>query len=106
MSALVHSEVDSLEAPAIDLLPLLQKAPNVKVAIHDHLGNQAILRMNHLYPPFDNPKARQALLYMVDQADYMQVAIGNPDYWRKCFAWLMCGTSESSEAGTEDLPET
>ncbi len=103
VSALIRGEVDEVEAPSIDLLPLLAKAPGVKVTIHDRVGNQAMLRMNHLYPPFDNPKARQALLYMVDQADYMQVAIGNPDYWRKCFAWLMCGTPETSEAGTEDF---
>ena len=103
VSALIQGEVDIVEAPAIDLLPLLAKAPNVKVTVHDRVGNQAMLRMNHLYPPFDNPKGRQALLYMVDQSDYMNVAVGNPEFWRECHAWLMCGTNETSEAGTEDF---
>lgn len=101
VAALVRGEVDSVEAPPIDLLPVLANSPSVKVAVRDRLGNMGMLRMNHLYPPFDNPKARQALLYMVDQADYMNAAVGDQEYWRECHAWLMCGTSESSEAGTE-----
>jgi peptide/nickel transport system substrate-binding protein len=103
VNALIRGEVDTLEAPPIDLLPLLRKSPDVTITVHDRLGNQAMLRMNHLYPPFDNPKARQALLYVVDQSDYMNAAIGDPEYWRVCWAWLMCGTSESSEAGTQDF---
>jgi peptide/nickel transport system substrate-binding protein len=103
VAALTKGEVDSLEAPPIDLLPLLRKAPNVKVELHDHFGNIGMLRMNHLYPPFNNPKGREALLYMADQADYMQVAVGDPTLWRKCFAWLSCGGPESSEDGTADF---
>ncbi len=100
-SALVAGEVDIVEAPPVDVLPTLQGAKDVKVTVHDKGGNMAFLRMNHLYPPFDNPKGREALLYMVDQADYMKIAIGNPDYWRKCFSWLTCGAPDSSEAGSE-----
>jgi peptide/nickel transport system substrate-binding protein len=40
---------------------------------------------------------------MVDQADYMNAAVGDREYWQECHAWLMCGTPESSEAGTEDV---
>ena len=36
-----------------------------------NLSIQAFLRPNALYPPFDNPKARLALAYIVDQADIM-----------------------------------
>ena len=35
-----------------------------------------ILRLNQLYPPFDKPEARRALLSVVDQAEAMTVVAG------------------------------
>ena len=53
-AALQSGEVDWWEQPTTDLLPLLRKNPDVTVDIIDTLGYQAVLRFNHLYPPFDN----------------------------------------------------
>ena len=30
-----------------------------------------MIRLNHLHPPFNNVKARQAMYYLVNQADFL-----------------------------------
>src|SRR5580704_15298405 len=64
-AALQTGEVDLIESPALDLLPLLAKNEAVKVATLTPLDYQAYLRPNQIYPPFNNVKARQALAYIV-----------------------------------------
>lgn len=101
MNALINGEIDYYEKPPIDFVPLLSKAAGVKVENLDPLGSQGMLRMNHLHPPFDNLKARQAVLKLIDQEDYMRAAIGDPQYYRPCYSFYSCGTPLESEAGAE-----
>ena len=101
MNALINGEIDYYELPPPDLLPIMQATPGIKVEVLDPLGNQGWIRLNHLHPPFDNIKARQAMLYLVKQIDYLQAAIGNPDYFRPCAAIFGCGTPYESTIGAE-----
>jgi len=101
VSALAAGEVDTVEAIPVDLVGRLKGNPNVTVAVHNKGGAQGQLRPNHLHPPFNHPKAREALLYMVNQEDFMQATVGNKEYWRTCHAWLICGGPNGTEAGTE-----
>ena len=55
-----------------------------------------------LWPPFDNVKARQAVAHAVSQRDYMSAAYGDPKYWRECYAFWICGSSNGTEVGSED----
>ena len=103
LSALIAGEVDYWETPTPDLLDQLKNAKGVKVAIIDPLGTQGWLRPNHLHPPFNNPKARQALLYMVKQADYLRVIVGNDEYWKECGAYYICGTPLETMIGADPL---
>ncbi len=103
LNALQNDEVDYWEVPQIDLLAALRDDPNIKVEVKDPLGTQGWLRPNHLHPPFDNPKARQALLHVVKQADYMRSVVGDPDLWMECPAYFMCGTPLESDVGSEAL---
>ncbi len=60
------------------------------------------MRPNHLLPPFNNVKARQALLAMVNQDDFMTVASGgDPNNMRACHAFLGCSTPAHTEAGMD-----
>jgi peptide/nickel transport system substrate-binding protein len=102
-AALAAGEVDYYERPPTDLLPLMEKNPDITVAIIDPLGTQGWLRPNHLYPPFNNKKARQALLWMVNQEDYMRAIIGDPKFWRTCGAYFMCGTPLETDVASEPL---
>ena len=50
--------------------PRLEKNPSLTVFVTESEGqSQGRVRPNSLHPPFNNKKARQALLYMVDQQD-------------------------------------
>jgi peptide/nickel transport system substrate-binding protein len=75
-AALQSGEVDWWEQPTTDLLPLLRKHKDITVDIIDTLGYYAELRFNHLYPPFDNPAIRRALLGAFSQTDMMQAVAG------------------------------
>ena len=69
----------------------------------DKTGTQAIIRPNHLFPPFNNAKARQALLYLVgDQKDTFAVMVGRPDLEIPCWAVFVCNTPLATTAGVGD----
>jgi peptide/nickel transport system substrate-binding protein len=75
-AALQSGEVDWWELPASDLLSVLRRGTKINVAIIDPTGNCALLRPNHLYPPFDNPAVRRALLGAIDQTEFMTAVMG------------------------------
>ena len=79
MNALINSEVDYFEAPANDLMPLLEANEGINVEINDPLGNIGFARFNHLLPPFDNVDVRRAAIMAMKQEDYMQGAVGRPE---------------------------
>jgi len=99
MNALISGEVDYYEQVPGDLAPVLAQSPGIVVEVLDPLGNQGMLRMNHLLPPFDKAEARQAVAMAMDQTTYMQAAVGNPDYFQTCFSLYACGSPLASEEG-------
>ena len=103
MNALIAGEIDIFEQPPIDLLPIMAAAPGVIVADLNPLGVQGWLRLNHLYPPFDHPEAREAMLWLVDQEYYLRAVIGDPKYYRTCPAFFGCGTPLESSVGATPL---
>jgi peptide/nickel transport system substrate-binding protein len=65
------------------------------------LESQAWLRPNHLFPPFNNLKARQALALSVSQEDYMMAFVGDPERFKECYAFFTCGGPFGTEVGSE-----
>ena len=106
VNALLAGEVDYLEAPTHDLLPLLKADRSINLITWNPLGNQYTFRPNHLHKPFDNPKIRQALLYAFNQEDFLQAVIGNPEYYKVCKAMFICGTPLESSKGMDGLLES
>lgn len=103
-AALEAGEVDYWENPPLDFVPRLGRNPNLVVFVADPRGTQGWLRPNHLQPPFNNKKARQALLWMANQEMYLQAVIGQPKYFRSCPAFFMCGTPYETAAGVPAGP--
>jgi peptide/nickel transport system substrate-binding protein len=101
LAALTNGEADIFELPQADFIPTLEKNPNIRLAA-DSLGNQGWLRPNHLQPPFDNPKARLALQFIINQEEYLAAA-GFPEKYRVkyCPAYFMCGSPNETAAGAE-----
>src|SRR6266849_3682618 len=75
----------------------------VKVDILNKLGFQTLGRMNFLYPPFDNVKVRRAALMAINQKDVLDALVGNPEYYKICGAFFVCGTPLATEEGSESL---
>jgi len=70
-AALNAGEADWWEQLPPDLIPLLTRNKAITVKNIDPLGSMGMIRFNFLHPPFNNPKMRQALLYAVNQQDYV-----------------------------------
>ena len=105
MNALSKGEIDVIESPSHDLLPLMDADPNIQLIDLNPFGNQYTFRYNSLHPPFDNPKMRQALMYAFSQEDFLFGAIGDEKYFKLCKAMFICGTPLDTEAGMEDKLE-
>ena len=101
VAALEKGEVDFLERPQMDQWPLLRQDLNVGMYRADI--SQMQIHPNHLVPPFDNVKARQALMAMVNQPDYLRAIGGDPENWRTCYSFLGCKGWLETEAGADLL---
>jgi peptide/nickel transport system substrate-binding protein len=106
INALLAGEIDMIESPPHDLLPVLKADRNVKLVDTSSLGLQYAFRFNTLHPPFDNVKIRQALWYAFNQEDFLKATIGDPTYYRTCKALFVCGTPLESTKGMDGLLES
>jgi peptide/nickel transport system substrate-binding protein len=105
-AAVQTGEVDWWESVSSDLLPLMRRARGVTVEVLEPSGSIAVMRMNQLQPPFNNPAIRRALLGAINQADFMQATVGTDvDLWRDKIGFFCPGTPLASQDGTAVLPE-
>ena len=105
VSALIAGELDYLERVPADLTPLFDAKSGARAEVVGTLGFQAILRMNHLQPPFDNVKVRQAIARAVDRTQYAGVVAGDPRLATDCAAIFGWGMPLESKEGipTRDM---
>ncbi|HKU96348.1 MAG TPA: ABC transporter substrate-binding protein [Vineibacter sp.] len=102
-NALIAGEIDIVEAPPHDLLPMLKAEKNIVLDDWNPLGHQFIIRFNHVVKPFDNPKIRLAALYAINQEDYLKATVGNAAYYKTCAAVFICGTPFATDKGGDIL---
>jgi peptide/nickel transport system substrate-binding protein len=100
-AALQRGEVDFVEQPASDLLPVLRRARGVRVGVLHNTGTQGTMRVNHLNPPFDNPAMRRAIHNFILQPEMIMAVTGDPSLGQVCGALLICGSPNGSEHGAE-----
>jgi peptide/nickel transport system substrate-binding protein len=101
IAALQAGEVDFVETPSLDNIPELEADPNIRLAERNPLGDVGWIRLNFLHPPFNNVKARQAVLWAVNQENHLKATFVDPRFYRKCGAYLTCGTPFENDANTE-----
>jgi peptide/nickel transport system substrate-binding protein len=102
-NALQSGDIDFMEVPAFDILPMLAANQDIKVDTLSKFGFQTGGRMNFLYPPFDNVKVRRAAFMALNQKDVLDGLVGNPEYYRTCGAVFICDTPFASDVGSETL---
>lgn len=103
VNSLQSGDIDFIEQPSFDLLPILSADKNLKVDQLDRTGFQTLGRMNFLHPPFDNIKVRRAAFLAMSQKPVLDALVGNPEYFETCGAVFGCGTPLASDVGSETL---
>ena len=100
VAALKRGEVDLIEQLPPDYIAPLRTDTGIKIGSGG--SYQGFLVMNHLFPPFDNPKARQALAHAVNQEKFT-AAMGYPLDMRVtyCATYFICGSPNETLAGAE-----
>jgi peptide/nickel transport system substrate-binding protein len=104
-TSLIAGEQDWMEYAYHDQLSLLRRARNVQVRVLDSTGFVAMLRMNHLQPPFNNPAIRRALWGALDQTACMQAIVGPTEtsLYHVPLGFFCPGTPMASDAGLDAL---
>jgi peptide/nickel transport system substrate-binding protein len=102
---LAAGKVDWWEQPPLDFIPKIEQNQDLETFLTDPLGLQGWLRPNCLHPPFNNRKARQALLHMMDQETYLAWAFGQSQYYQPCASVFACGGPYATRVGAEPIME-
>jgi peptide/nickel transport system substrate-binding protein len=103
-AAMQDGEADWWEQPLFDLLPLMRRSPDLVTSLVEVTGNIGLLRFNQLFPPFDNPGVRRALLGALNQADFMTAVVGDDtSAMRTNIAFFAPDTPMASDAGISAL---
>src|SRR3979490_2125956 len=92
MNALQSGDIDLMENPSFDLLPVLAANKELKVETLNKLGFQTLGRINFLTRPFDNVKVRRAAFMAMNQKEVLDALVGNPEYYKICGACLAFDT--------------
>ena len=101
-AALQAGEVDWWEQVANDLRPVVQRHREIVVERVDTSGVMAMMRPNHLHPPFDTADRRRALLPAIAQADYMTAIMGaDRSLWRDAVGCFPVASPMASDTGIE-----
>jgi peptide/nickel transport system substrate-binding protein len=103
-AALMRNEVDWLDYLPADQMALVARNSGVTMEVRDAAGSIPFMRFNQLYPPFDNPAIRRALVGAVDQADVMSAVTGaDRTSWHDRIGLFGPGSPMANEAGIEAM---
>ncbi|BBK30633.1 peptide/nickel transport system substrate-binding protein [Stella humosa] len=100
-SALINGEIDYLESPQLDFLPMLEATPGVKLVTHPAQGTMGLIQLNHLHPPFNAIKARQAMYHIVNMPDYLDTVAADRKLQKVCYSYFGCDVPMETDAGSE-----
>jgi peptide/nickel transport system substrate-binding protein len=101
-NALQQGEVDWIESPLPDLLPMLRANKNVVVDRLDLYGLYPVARFNALQGPTANIGVRQAILAAVDPVEVMQAVMGDDSSGYHAPVGLFLPGSESANTAGMD----
>jgi len=101
VNALANGEVDVLERPAFESYAQLKTIKDVSIVTKDPLGFQYMCRFNHLHPPFNNAKVRQASLAALAQEPFLRAQVGIKEFYHSCPSMFTCNTPYGSAKGSE-----
>jgi peptide/nickel transport system substrate-binding protein len=96
-NAILAGEVDMVEQPSFEQYETLKKSAGVKVDDFTPAGFQYVMRFNHLHPPFNNLKVRQAAMLAVGQQAFINTQVGVPELVKPCRSIYPCSSVFADE---------
>lgn len=99
VAALRTGEVHMIENIAGEQILEARKDSRIELLDNPGRGAYTLAILNQLHPPFDNVKARQAMLHLVDQDELMLGATGSPALYEKCHSFFACNSPYASDEG-------
>lgn len=94
VNALLNGEVDILESVPFEHFKTLKADKHVAVSTVG--GGQYLLRFNHLVPPFDDVRVRQAAMLAMDQQAVLRAQVGVPELFKTCVSVYPCSSPIAS----------
>ena len=101
VNALSRGEVDIIEQPAFESYEPLKADKNIQVVNSNPLGFQYMCRFNHLHPPFNNQKIREAALAAMPQEPFLRAQVGVKEFYHSCPSMFTCNTPYASAKGSD-----
>jgi peptide/nickel transport system substrate-binding protein len=96
-NALIAGEVDIVEQPAFEQYASLKTQKDIQIFDMSPAGTQFIFRFNHMHPPFNNVKIRQAAMVALGQEQHLKTQVGTPGLFKFCKSMYPCGTPYASD---------
>ena len=96
-NALIAGEVDIVEQPAFEQYASLKTQKDIEIFDMSPAGTQFIFRFNHMHPPFNNVKIRQAAMVALGQEQHLKTQVGTPGLFKFCKSMYPCGTPFASD---------
>lgn len=104
VNAMVAGEIDWMEVVPPDMLPIVEAAGDITVYGYDPVGGSLQIVLNHLHPPLDDQRVRQAIVHAVDQAEFHQAVMGDrSELYGECGAIFTCGNPLEFSVGAETM---
>lgn len=95
-NALRNGEVDLIEWLPTEQYAALKADPNIAMD-SQVIKMQAMLHLNHLIPPFNNPKIAQAALMAINQQALMRAQNVHTELYNSCTSIYPCGSIYASD---------
>ncbi|WP_095205323.1 ABC transporter substrate-binding protein [Mesorhizobium carmichaelinearum] len=100
LAALQAGEIDFISNPPADLYSVIEGDPNLALQVLDKGGQDMWMSMNCLQKPFNNVKARQAMLHLIDQEAFLRVIAPDPKYGHPVTSLFGNSTPYSNDENT------
>ncbi|MER9026574.1 ABC transporter substrate-binding protein [Mesorhizobium sp. M0815] len=100
-AALHAGEMDFLASPPPDFYSAIESDPNLALQVINKSGDVFFVRMNFLQKPFDNVKARQAMLHLIDQEAFLRVLSPDLRFGHTVTSVFGNGTPYSNDENTD-----
>jgi len=101
VDATLSGDIHFFESPSTTVSDRFADQEVATLEVTDPSGNVGMAVFNHQVAPFDNSEIRRAVITAMSQTDYMDAALGNPDFWRTCDSVYACGTPYASGTGVD-----